>query len=83
MKLEDYLKYRFGYCSVQKTGKCGGGCISQGETFQVTKEGNRKELIYVKGNTAAGVTLCFYHILVNSIQQNISILETYHRLFSD
>ena len=56
------MKYRFGYCSVQKTGKCGGGCISQGETFQVTKEGNRKELIYVKGNIAEGVTLCFYHI---------------------
>ena len=55
MKLEEYLKTKLGYICVQKTGRCGGGCISQGETFQVTKEGSRPELIYVKGNTAAGV----------------------------
>ena len=56
MKIEEFLKSSLGYRHVQKTGRGGGGCISQGETFLVTKEGTEQELIYVKGNKGAGVS---------------------------
>jgi hypothetical protein len=60
MKLEEYLKSELGYRHVQKTGRGGGGCISQGETFLVTSEGTVQEEIYVKGNKAAGVSYGFW-----------------------
>ena len=59
MKLEEYLKSALGYRNVQKTGRGGGGCISQGETFVVTTEGMVQEQIYVKGNKGAGVSYIF------------------------
>ena len=57
MKIEEYLKTSLPYQKVQKTGRGGGGCISQGETFQVITKDGRQELIYVKGNTKTGVSL--------------------------
>ena len=58
MKLEEFLKSSgLGYCNVKKTGQGGGGCISQGETFLVTKEDKSEELIYVKGNKGQGVSI--------------------------
>ena len=56
MKLEEYLKISLGYKSVEKTGRGGGGCISQGETLKVIKSNGEKELIYVKGNKSTGVS---------------------------
>ena len=56
MKLEEYLKTSLGYKSVEKTGRGGGGCISQGETLKVIKGNGEKELIYVKGNKSTGVS---------------------------
>ena len=56
MKLEEYLKTSLGYKSVEKTGRGGGGCISQGETLKVIKGNGEKELIYVKGNKSSGVS---------------------------
>ena len=45
MKLEDYIKEKLGFDNVQKTGRGGGGCISQGETLLATKQNSEKELI--------------------------------------
>ena len=56
MKLEDYIKEALGYRSVQKTGRGGGGCISQGETLLATKEKSEQELIYAKRNKEKGVS---------------------------
>ena len=56
MKLEDYIKQALGYRNVQKTGKGGGGCISQGETLLAIKENSEQELIYAKRNKEKGVS---------------------------
>ena len=56
MKLEDYIKQALGYRNVQKTGKGGGGCISQGETLLASKENSEQELIYAKRNKEKGVS---------------------------
>ena len=67
MKLEEYLKTSLGYKSVEKTGRGGGGCISQGETLKVIKGNGEKELIYVKGNKSSGVSSI--HALFEGLQQ--------------
>ena len=67
MKLEEYLKTSLKYQNVQNTGRGGGGCISQGETYQVTREDGKRELIYVKRNTAAGVSSIFIQLKVYCI----------------
>ena len=56
MKLEDYIKEKLGFDNVQKTGRGGGGCISQGETLLATKQNSEKELIYAKRNKEKGVS---------------------------
>ena len=76
MKLEEYLKTSLGYKSVEKTGRGGGGCISQGETLKVIKGDNEKELIYVKGNKSSGVSSI--HALFEGLIQFKEIIRGLH-----
>ena len=62
MKLENYIKDELGYQNVQKTGRGGGGCISQGETLIATKQGSEQELIYAKRNRERGVSRLIFHL---------------------
>ena len=52
--MENYLKEKLGYTFVRRSGKGGGGCISQGEMFH-TDQGS----IFVKENSKEGAQKMF------------------------
>ena len=55
MRFEDYLKEALGCSSVRGAGGAGGGCISQGQAYEITYDGDKKKKVYVKRNSESGV----------------------------
>ena len=69
MKIEEILKKSLGYSIVKPTGHRGGGCINQGESYEV--DGGKK--VFVKQNSDRIVSGEFYCLVPNVIQWNIFV----------
>ena len=63
MKIEELLKRSLGYSVVKPTGHRGGGCISQGESYEV--DGGKR--VFVKQNSDKIVSDDFKYLICHSI----------------
>jgi len=59
MRFEEYLRTELGCESVKGAGGAGGGCISQGQAYELSYEDGSKQKVYVKRNSQPGAKLMF------------------------
>ena len=61
MKIEEILKKSLGYGVVKPTRHYGGGCISQGQSFEV----DNGQKVFVKQNSDRVVSILKIHVFVS------------------
>lgn len=71
MLFEEYLKEGLGCASVRSAGGSGGGCISQGQAYELTYQDGTKRKVYVKRNSQQGVIVKNSILLFNKISYHV------------
>ena len=71
MKIEEILKKSLGYSVVKPTGHRGGGCINQGESYEV--DGGKK--VFVKQNSDKIVSDLDYLVLSKCHSNQLNLLS--------